>query len=264
MKFIIKTSGYIKKILFNIRYFFFWLSLKNETFLIDIFQDQNRNYTHRFFTFYYHFKLPKLFKLHRKYFKKRGRGFGEDAFHSMWFYLFKEFKPKNILEIGVYRGQTVSLFSMLSDYFNLDSKIFGITPMNNSGDGVSNYISIDYKRDIAENCISFSPLLPKILKAYSTESKAIDFINSKKWDLIYIDGNHDYEVVKSDFEVCSKNLNHGGLIILDDSSLYTDYIPPFYSNAGHPGPSKFANEIKPENFKEVLSCGHNRVFQKLS
>ena len=91
----------------------------------------------------------------------------------------------------------------------------------------------------------------------------VELIKSQSWDLIYIDGNHDYEIVKKDFEVCSSALSPNGLIILDDSSLYTDYSPPRYSTAGHPGPSKLANEIDKNKFKEILAVGHNRVFMKI-
>jgi hypothetical protein len=94
-------------------------------------------------------------------------------------------------------------------------------------------------------------------------NEKVKIINSIKWDLIYIDGNHDYDVVKQDFENCSKNLNVGGFIILDDSALYTNYIPPFYSTAGHPGPSKLASEINLNEFEEFISVGHNRIFRKV-
>ena len=78
------------------------------------------------------------------------RGVGEDAFSSMWEYLFRTYRPKNILEIGVYRGQTLSLFQILSNLYLIDSKIYGITPLDFSGDSVSEYIDIDYLEDIKE------------------------------------------------------------------------------------------------------------------
>jgi hypothetical protein len=40
----------------------------------------------------------------RHYFNQCRRGFGEDAFHAMWFLLFRQFRPVSFLEIGVYRG----------------------------------------------------------------------------------------------------------------------------------------------------------------
>lgn len=45
--------------------------------------------------------------------------------------------------------------------------------------------------------------------------------------------------------------------------LNTDYIPRFYTFAGHPGPSLVASEIDPKLFEEIISVGHNRVYKKL-
>ena len=91
----------------------------------------------------------------------------------------------------------------------------------------------------------------------------MDVIRSKKWDVVYIDGSHDYNVVKSDFGLCSSVLSSGGIIVMDDSALYTSFKPPIYSSGGHPGPSSVADEINRDVFKEILSVGHNRVFKKI-
>src|SRR5688572_14414463 len=63
---------------------------------------------------YFHSRLPHELKAHRHYFTRRKRGFGEDAFHTMWFLLFREFRPEAFLEIGVYRGQALSLAALLA------------------------------------------------------------------------------------------------------------------------------------------------------
>src|SRR5580693_950413 len=44
---------------------------------------------------FFHQHLPDELRLHRAYFGTNMRGFGEDAFHVMWFLLFREFKPAN-------------------------------------------------------------------------------------------------------------------------------------------------------------------------
>ena len=168
------------------------------------------------------------------------------------------------MEIGIYRGQTISLFSLLSQKFNLNSEIHGISPFTSVGDNVSKYLdNLDYYKDVLKNFQHFDLKPPHLHKGLSTDNAMIDLIKERKWDLIYIDGNHDYEIAKQDFVVCSEQLNKKGLIILDDAALYTDYKPRSFSTAGHPGPSKVAEEINLNLFKEVLAVGHNRIFQRL-
>jgi glutaredoxin-related protein len=48
--------------------------------------------------------------------------------------------------------------------------------------------------------------------------------NTDKFDLIFIDANHDFEYVKKDFENSLKILNPNGIIILDDTNPLYDYL----------------------------------------
>ncbi len=225
---------------------------------------KNRNQQYNYFYHFFWNISPNWLKEHRNYFSKNLRGYGEEAFHAMWYFIFNEIKPKNILEIGIYRGQTLSLFSLLGKKLGFETEIHGISPFTSAGDNVSKYlVELDYYRDVETNFEYFNLLSPILHKGFSTDETMINIIHSKQWDLIYIDGNHDYEVAKKDFVVCSANIRKGGLIVLDDASLYTDYKPPFYSTAGHPGPSKVASEIDFNSFQEILSVGHNRVFKKI-
>ena len=219
---------------------------------------------HLYFHHYFSNLSPGWLQDHRSYFSKERRAFGEDAFHAMWYQIFREFKPQKILEIGIYRGSTLSLFSLLSQKLELQSEVHGISPFTSAGDSVSKYLDhLDYYSDVEKNFNYFNLPIPFLHKGLSTDQNMVDIIESEKWDLIYIDGNHDYEVAKADFIVCSRNIKNGGLIVLDDSALNTAYKPPFYSMAGHPGPSKVASEIDNKLFEEILSVGHNRVFKKL-
>ncbi|MES2284322.1 MAG: class I SAM-dependent methyltransferase [Bacteroidota bacterium] len=222
------------------------------------------NEKYNYFHHYFWNKSPHWLIEHREYFKTDFRGFGEDAFHAMWYFIFKEYSPKKALEIGIYRGQVISLWGLISEKLNLNSNISGISPFSPAGDQVSVYLkNIDYYEDVIKNCSQFNKKLPQLYRGYSTDKEMIAKIESEKWDLIYIDGNHDYEIVKKDFEICSNSLNKNGLIVLDDSSLYTGFKPKSYATAGHPGPSKLAQEIDLSNFEEILAVGHNRVFKKI-
>ena len=211
----------------------------------------------------FHNELPQALRDHREYFQSERRGFGEDAFHTLWWLLVKRFQPANFLEIGVYRGQTISLVALLNKLADTPCDIHGISPFSSAGDSVSKYrAEVDYLSDTLANFDHFSLPHPNLLKAYSTDSEAVAHIRSRTWDCIYIDGNHDYEIVRKDWEVCSTNVNPGGLIVLDDSGLTTSYRPPRFATGGHPGPSKLAAELTNSAFAEILQVGHNRVFQK--
>lgn len=211
----------------------------------------------------FHHTVTEPLRKHRGYFQLERRGFGEDAFHTMWWRLFRKFQPANFLEIGVYRGQVLSLISLLAKIEATGCQVTGISPFSSAGDSVSNYrTDIDYLQDTLANFKHFGLPEPELVNAYSTDQAALEVIRSRAWDMIYIDGNHDYDIVLKDWDVCSKALKPGGIVVLDDSGLTTAYQPPPFATAGHPGPSRLASEIDRAEFEEILQVGHNRVFRK--
>jgi len=211
----------------------------------------------------FHRAVPEQLRKHREYFQQERRGFGEDAFHTMWWRLFRKFQPANFLEIGVYRGQVLSLISLLAKIEGRDCRVTGISPFSSAGDSVSNYRKdLDYLQDTLANFKQFGLSEPELVNAYSTDPAALEVMRSREWDMIYIDGNHDYDVVLKDWAACSEAVKPGGIIVLDDSGLTTSYRPPPFSTAGHPGPSRLASEIDRGGFEEILQVGHNRVFQR--
>lgn len=211
----------------------------------------------------FHRHTPRVLKDHRTYFSQNNRGFGEDAFHVMWWMLFRELRPQRFLEIGVYRGQTLSYAALLHRFFAIsESSVTGISPFLPAGDSVSEYSStVDYWADTLSNFRHFSLPVPNLVRAYSTDQEATSVIQSGLWDVVYIDGNHDYEVALSDWRVCSAQVPPGGVVVLDDAGLSTSYRPPAFATGGHPGPSRLAAEISGD-FVEILQVGHNRVFQR--
>jgi len=214
---------------------------------------------------YFDRNLPAALREHRRYFAQNRRGFGEDAFHTMWFLLFREFRPASFLEIGVYRGQTLSLAALLAREFKLNCFVQGVSPFSPAGDAVTTYrAGLDYLADTLHHFTHFGLPPPALLKAYSTDEAAAVLIGSRLWEVIYIDGNHDYEIAKQDWNLCAARLSPGGLMVLDDSALATKFRPPAFATAGHPGPSQLAGEINRPPFTEILQVGHNRVFQKSS
>jgi len=246
-----------------------WMSRRQNEFMQDLSfsyassQFTIRNRMHAYMHHYFSQICPVDVRMHRDYFKRESRGFGEDAFHAMWFLLMREFRPASCLEIGVYRGQVISLWALLSRHLGFPCSIYGISPFTPAGDHVSTYLSnIDYRVDTVRNHEVFNLPAPNLLTSFSTDQESLTLISSKPWDLIYIDGSHDYEVALADYEICRENLTNGGLLVIDDSSLYTDYRPPMFSFAGHPGPSRIVKERVMHEMQFLGAVGHNNIFIK--
>lgn len=224
----------------------------------------NRNDIYLYFYQYYYHKLPQEIKNHREYIENNNKGFGEQAFHSMWWKLISEFKPENVLEIGVYRGQVISLWVLIAKLLAYKIEVSGISPFSSFGDSVSDYMkNLDYYQDIQDTFEELGLEKPTLIKGFSKDPVAVEYIKSRVWDMVYIDGGHDYKDVLFDYKLCLENLKEGGLIIFDDASLYTDYEPVSFSFKGHPGPSLVAREHADKEMNFIGAVGHNNIYTKL-
>lgn len=224
------------------------------------YKDLNKLYA--YMHHYYRHKCPNEIRAHREYFKLHARGLGEDAFHAMWWLLFKEFRPRRVLEIGVYRGQIVSLWALIAQKLGFEIEVHGISPFAPIGDSVSSYASgIDYERDVLTAFEYLKLKRPILLRALSSDDIAVKHIKSQQWDLIYIDGCHDYDVARSDYEISREQITAGGIVVLDDASLYTKYNPPGFAFAGHVGPSRVARDLADQEMITLGIVGHNNVFR---
>ena len=221
-----------------------------------------RNEVYAYMHHYLQHLAPKEICEHRHYFDKNMRGFGEDALHAMWWTIFQEFKPGLVLEIGVYRGQVCSLWALIAKLNGFECEVHGVSPFSPAGDHVSTYLAdLDYLEDVLASHKIFDLPAPHFIRAYSTDQSAVDYIKSRKWSLIYIDGSHDHDVVLADYLLCKDALAAGGILVMDDSSLYAKFDPPVFSFAGHPGPSRVVKERAMHEMHFMGGVGHNNVFR---
>jgi len=224
---------------------------------------KSRDAVHAYMHHYFRHRCPETIREHRAYFARDRRGFGEDAFHAMWWILLRDYRPRHCVEIGVYRGQVITLWSLAAKLLGFPCEVHGISPFSAAGDAVSAYpADVDYLVDTLSSFQAWELPAPTLIKAYSTDPAAIAHVAERQWDLIYIDGSHDYEVALADYELCREHLKPAGLLVLDDASLGTDYHPPSFSFAGHPGPSRVAAQFAQRELKPLGAVGHNNVFQR--
>jgi hypothetical protein len=207
---------------------------------------------------------------HRTYIEENNLGYGEKPFHVIWREIINS-QPKKFkfLEIGVYKGQVLSLVKLLSDLKNKECEFYGVTPLSNVGDKYSKkYDSVDYALTIESLFKKFNlefDLNTNIINGSSVEEDVKNKIKQLGiFDVVYIDGCHDYDCVVSDILLIKEITKNGSYIIMDDASCYK----PINRIGAHLGHSDVCDAIKDyiENdncFEEVICVGHNRVFRKI-
>jgi len=226
-------------------------------------------------------------KSHRDHIEKNKLGYGDRAFHYMWYLLVTHIKnsglPMQALEIGVFKGQVVSLLVLIAKNLSADIEVTGITPL--AGKKMPNkflafflkHFSSKFREDIQSGNfyeetafldiikglfekfkLDYSKLT--LLKGYSTDKVIIDTLQDRKFSIIYIDGDHSYDTVVHDIRSYSGLVDTGGFLIMDDASCN---LPGTKFWKGHQSVSDACEIIEDHGFKNVLNVGHNRVYQKI-
>ncbi len=237
-------------------------------------------------------KIPFL-KNHRDYVERMHAGFGDRSFHYMWYLLLNDLKSKkdeiSCLEIGVFKGQVISLWALIAKEIGLEAAITGISPLegNYPNNGlfrnyyirkIVSYLVPSVRKDFKDGNIhiqeDFVAHIEKmfnnaglnikdvnLIKGYSNDENVISQVQNQSFDLVYIDGDHSYKVCKEDIEHYSRLVKHGGYLIMDDASNFNPGTKFF---KGIVEVSKACEEIDISVFRNVLNVGHNRVYQRIA
>jgi hypothetical protein len=233
-----------------------------------------------------------LLKEHRDYVEKNKLGFGDRAFHYMWYILLddlrKRFERVKMLEIGVYKGQVISLWSLLSKEMKMSSQITAVTPLEGNipknklmsnryiikirslfspafrkciADG-NHYLIEDYEAIVSSLFerfgLTFSDV--KLYRGYSNNPEVLSSVTKEHFHLIYIDGDHSYEGALRDIQNYTPLIEKGGYLVMDDASWFLEGSV-FWK--GHKEVSRASEGIEQLGFRNVLNIGHNRVYEKL-
>lgn len=194
-------------------------------------------------------------KAYRDWIEEKIFGFGERSFLWLWKLLIDEVPEPSFLEIGVFRGQILGLIRMLSP----GARVTGITPLDSSG----GHWESDYAADIKLLHETFSLKQPGLIKGLSTNDEVFSQADSGgPYDIIYIDGGHDYATARHDVYKFSSLVKIGGYLVVDDCA-HRYKLPEGYFR-GIESVSKAVDELLPnEYYTEVFNVMHNRVFKRM-
>ena len=226
---------------------------------------------------------------HRTWVEAQEWGFGDRAFHAMWYMILSDLgqRSSNIrcLEIGVYKGQVISLWSLISHHLGVQLQISALSPFHGITGKTNEHrllrairkrldrkfrLALEAgnfypKRDYYADCetifgkfdLDFGKV--EIFRGFSTDPTILSSLDERQFDVIYIDGDHSEEIATHDVKVFAPKVAKGGVLVMDDASVFLEMD---LSYRGHEGPSKASELLPAMGFKNILNVGHNRVFQR--
>lgn len=166
-------------------------------------------------TFIENVNNDELLNQHRTWVEQNVFGFGERSFHWFWKLLIDEMpKQFSFMEVGIFRGQILSLINVLSKSIGKKATVYGVSPLDNS-DG---HWDSDYETDVSTIHKQFN-VADKytIYKGLSTNENIIQqTLNIAPYDIVYIDGGHTTVVVTSDLTHYPNMVKKGGYLVIDD------------------------------------------------
>lgn len=201
---------------------------------------------------------------HRTFVENNIFGFGERAFPWLWHLVIKELpKQFTFLEIGVFKGQTLSLVQLLANMQKKKCTRYGITPLSTEG-GVW---ESDYKRDIEFIHDQFK--LKKdyhLLVGLSEDPAIIEQASKLQLDVLYIDGGHETRHITNDIDNYAHLVKPGGFMVIDDCC--NSFKMPFGFFQGIEAVTRVVDAKLPpatmsDEWKFLFSVVHNRVYKKV-
>lgn len=231
-------------------------------------------------------QVPFL-KKHRDFVEQNDWGFGDRAFHYMWMLILldaaRNSAPVRALEIGVYKGQVISLWALIGREMRFDIAITGISPFRGNTRPTSPvirrlrgwfdprfkdelragnlYVEDDYLARVAQIFSTFE--LPiercRLIRGLSSDPEVVAPLQEERFDVIYIDGDHSFEGVRSDIRLYAPLVREQGYLVMDDASFF---LPGTLEYKGRESVSKACEEIPVLGFTNVLNIGHDRIYRK--
>ena len=234
-------------------------------------------------------RADPLLAQHRGYVEENKLGFGDAAFHTMWKLLLEEahrrFGHVRCLEIGVFKGQVISLWSLLARELHLEVRVSALSPLAGQPQPHSRFIhalryrldghyrervknsdfydEADYeaivRRLFAHFGLDFDRV--ELHRGYSTSPAILGRLTNATFHLVYVDGDHTHEGALHDFNTFGPKVVSGGWLVADDAGAN---LPGTAFWKGHEAVSRAAEVLPSLGFKNVLNISHNRIFERVA
>jgi hypothetical protein len=228
-----------------------------------------------------------LLSKHRSHIEQNKLGYGDAAFHAMWKLLLhaahERFGRVDALEIGVFKGQVISLWALLAKAHGWQVRVHAVTPLEGqalggfrwwrslkfrllpryrerirSGDF---YPEDDYegvvRKLFSHFDLDFSEV--RLVRGYSNDPAVLAQLQADRFHIIYIDGDHTFEGAASDVRLFAPKVVTGGWLVMDDAAYD---LPGTTFWKGYETVSRACALLPGLGFSNVLNVGHNRVFEK--
>ncbi len=224
---------------------------------------------------------------HRRHVESNRLGFGDPSFHSLWRLLLQaaaaRFGSVRALEIGVFKGQVISLWSLLAREYGLDLHVFALTPLAGQPmprsrvlNKLRHWFSPRFREQVASG--NFHPAADyegiirslfarysldfgrvTVHRGYSTDPVLLRRLADETYHLVYVDGDHTYEGARHDFTHFGPKVVPGGWLVADDAGAD---LPGTVFWKGFDTVTRAAGELPGLGFTNVLNVGHNRVYER--
>ena len=152
---------------------------------------------------------------------------------SEFLWLVEEHRPRNVLEIGTCAGGTLYCLCRLAEP---DGMIVSIDLPDGSFGGGCTEERVDEMRMLFPRDDQQLHLLREDSHSSATLANVQNILAGRQLDLLFIDGDHTYEGVKSDFEMYAPLARDGALIAFHDILKHSPKLGV--------GVDRYWNEIK--------------------
>ncbi len=130
------------------------------------------------------------------------------------FFLVQAIRPKVFVELGVHKGDSYCAFCQAVQKLNINCNCYAVDTWE--GDSQSGFYGEEILKDLKNFHDSRFGYFSKLIQA--TFNNAIAQFSDNTIDLLHIDGFHEYQAVKHDFESWLPKMSQRGIILLHDTN----------------------------------------------